>query len=170
MISSKAIQESCNEKKTHIIDLTGKTFGRLTVIAKSDKKTKDGNLHWLCRCTCGNLTIVNGYRLRCGDTKSCGCLRREISRVNSGKNPAFLNSQRSSNYATDERGVSLNSLVVSRRNKSGQVGVSFDRTSGKYVARLRFKGKYVLNKQVTAFEDAVRLRLAAEARYFGVSE
>ncbi|WP_461241074.1 hypothetical protein [Paucilactobacillus sp. N302-9] len=169
MVNSKLEQRSCHDKQTHTINLIGQTFGRLTVVARSEKKTKDGNLHWLCRCSCGHLTTVNGYRLRRGDTKSCGCLRREVSKKTSSENLGFLSSQRASTYATDERGVSLNSLVVSKRNKSGQVGVSFDKSSGKYVARLRFKGKYVLNKQAIRFEDAVRLRLAAESQYFGIS-
>ena len=56
------------------IDLTGKTFGRLTVISrvvdKNSKATK-----WLCRCECGNECVVHAGSLRGGHTKSCGCLR-----------------------------------------------------------------------------------------------
>lgn len=59
------------------IDLTGKTFGRLTVVerAENDKWNKT---QWKCKCSCGNINIVLGHSLRCGDTKSCGCLRTEI--------------------------------------------------------------------------------------------
>lgn len=34
---------------------------------------------WACKCDCGNNVIVNGVYLRNGDTKSCGCLRNELS-------------------------------------------------------------------------------------------
>ena len=53
------------------IDLTDKKFGRLTVINYL------GQSKWLCRCECGNETISNGYELRKGKAKSCGCLRTE---------------------------------------------------------------------------------------------
>lgn len=55
------------------IDLTGQRFGRLTVIERV-QNTKTGQTRWLCRCTCGCETTVNGHELRNGDTKSCGCL------------------------------------------------------------------------------------------------
>jgi hypothetical protein len=51
-------------------NLTGKRFGRLVVIAYA------GGGKWLCVCDCGARVVVRGYRLRGGNTKSCGCWRR----------------------------------------------------------------------------------------------
>jgi hypothetical protein len=51
------------------IDLTGKRFGRWTVIAYA------GRSRWSCECDCGARVIVDGASLRRGRTKSCGCLR-----------------------------------------------------------------------------------------------
>ena len=59
------------------IDLTGQKFGRLTVI-KTVGKTKSGGYRWLCQCDCSHYVSVDGYDLRTGHTKSCGCLRIEI--------------------------------------------------------------------------------------------
>lgn len=59
------------------IDLTGKTFGRLTVIEESPKRTINGDVYWVCKCTCGGTTVVDSSSLRRGLTKSCGCLPRE---------------------------------------------------------------------------------------------
>lgn len=56
------------------IDLTGKRFGRLTVIKKSDKRDKSGSVYWDCECDCGNKCEIAGSQLRKGVTKSCGCL------------------------------------------------------------------------------------------------
>ena len=62
------------------IDLTGKVFGRLTVTGLSHKD-KYRKIHWDLKCSCGELRKVSGSQLRSGRTKSCGCLRREISRL-----------------------------------------------------------------------------------------
>lgn len=53
----------------------GNTYGLLTVIARADN-TKEGRAQWLCRCSCGNETVVLGKHLRSGNTKSCGCYQR----------------------------------------------------------------------------------------------
>lgn len=34
---------------------------------------------WLCRCECGNEIKVTAYRLKSGNTKSCGCLKKEVN-------------------------------------------------------------------------------------------
>ncbi|EQC84271.1 hypothetical protein [Lactococcus phage proPhi7] len=62
-----------------LVDLTGQRFGRLTVIERSGKVTKDRNTRWKCICDCGNETIVARNNLKGRRrTKSCGCLRKEL--------------------------------------------------------------------------------------------
>lgn len=58
------------------IDLTGQKFGRLTVISRAENRNQ--NVYWHCRCDCGAEKIIRGERLKCGETKSCGCLKREL--------------------------------------------------------------------------------------------
>jgi len=53
------------------IDLTGKTYGKLTVIRKSNVEYP---FKWECRCDCGKFAVVNGIDLQRKHTKSCGCL------------------------------------------------------------------------------------------------
>lgn len=60
------------------LDLTGRSFGRLTVIKRSG--AKHNLILWECKCECGNTCYVIGKLLRNGTTKSCGCYRRENSR------------------------------------------------------------------------------------------
>lgn len=55
------------------IDLTGQTFGRLTVVRYSHYQ--NGTSFYECKCICGKEVIASGYRLRTGQTKSCGCLK-----------------------------------------------------------------------------------------------
>ena len=57
------------------IDLTGKNFGRLTVIGKIGKNNH-GDYVWKCKCLCGNETYVTTGNLNC-HTRSCGCLEKE---------------------------------------------------------------------------------------------
>lgn len=54
-------------------DLTGQVFGKLTVI--NVKNFNNGRANFLCKCECGNMTIVSSGNLQCGKTKSCGCLK-----------------------------------------------------------------------------------------------
>lgn len=54
-------------------DLAGKKFGHLTVLEKAGSDPKRAEWRWLCKCECGNLTIVPSYRLRHGGVTSCGC-------------------------------------------------------------------------------------------------
>lgn len=56
-----------------MIDITGQTFGKLTVLER-DTKSKDTCVHWLCRCSCSNpeLISIRGVSLRNGHTTSCG--------------------------------------------------------------------------------------------------
>lgn len=57
-------------------DLTGKRFGRLTVI-KRVYKEGDKQTYWLCKCDCGNETVACASHLKDGHTKSCGCFHKE---------------------------------------------------------------------------------------------
>ena len=63
--------------KTGYVDLTGQKFGKLTVIGR-DYSNKKATM-WLCLCDCGTKKIVNGYNLKRGLTKSCGCLQKEVT-------------------------------------------------------------------------------------------
>lgn len=56
-----------------VIDLLGTSWGNLSVI---EMKGSNGNksIEWLCLCSCGRKIVVDGRRLRNGNTRSCGCL------------------------------------------------------------------------------------------------
>lgn len=65
-----------------LINLTGKVFGRLTVMSLDDpiRKGKRVRTIWLCQCSCGKTKPVSAMNLKNGKAKSCGCLRRETVR------------------------------------------------------------------------------------------
>lgn len=58
----------------NLIDLSGKTFGILTVIERSANSNK--HACWVCRCECGTVKAIRGGHLTSGASKSCGCINR----------------------------------------------------------------------------------------------
>ena len=62
-----------------VIDLTGMTFDRLTVLRRAPRPAyyAGTGAHWLCRCVCGKEKVVASAALRNYLTRSCGCLSRE---------------------------------------------------------------------------------------------
>lgn len=58
-------------------DLSGQRFGRLVVISRHENLGK--HVRWSCVCDCGGSVTVSSTHLRTGHTKSCGCVRKEIS-------------------------------------------------------------------------------------------
>lgn len=70
------------------IDLSGRTFGKLTVIER-DTEIKGGggkSVYWKCDCECGNKNVsINGSYLRTGITTNCGCDSRNKLEIFPGK-------------------------------------------------------------------------------------
>lgn len=60
------------------IDLTGKRFGRLTVMGQA-APSPSGKVRWRCLCDCGNYVDVFWCNLGRGNTQSCGCYHREFA-------------------------------------------------------------------------------------------
>ena len=79
------IQESAQkviQSLHHRMDLLGQDFGRLKVIERADDYiTSSGKSYsqWVCQCQCGNTIVVKQSKLIQGKTKSCGCLRSELT-------------------------------------------------------------------------------------------
>lgn len=67
------------------MDLTGRRFGKLTVLHRADEdedytyEDKYGRIHrtckWVCKCDCGNIAKVVQKNLISKGTTSCGCNR-----------------------------------------------------------------------------------------------
>lgn len=65
---------------SHLIDLTGRKFGRLSVIRRVENyRQANGRTRtrWLCKCDCGADYIADGGHLKRGEIVSCGCLKNE---------------------------------------------------------------------------------------------
>ncbi len=59
------------------LDLTGRTFDRLTVKGPTGRRNRSGSAIWSCLCVCGATKEACSNALMRGKVKSCGCLLRE---------------------------------------------------------------------------------------------
>ena len=58
-------------------DLTGQQFNRLLVLDRAENIS--GLTAWRCQCSCGRIVTVRAGYIVDGRTKSCGCLRKEVT-------------------------------------------------------------------------------------------
>lgn len=85
------------------IDLTGKKFGKLLAISRSDDHIEPNGkrvVMWNCLCDCGKSCIISGKNLRSGTSKSCGCSQKynlkgkvfgELTVIKQGENKKYSN-------------------------------------------------------------------------------
>ena len=75
----RAINTAVGERRSKMVkainDLTGKRFGKLTVIKQAEHEGRHS--YWLCSCDCGAKKVIRGTSLTSGKQISCGCVRHE---------------------------------------------------------------------------------------------
>ena len=60
-------------------DLTGRTFGDLKVLGRSNKRQPGRGVWWWCKCKCGNICEVTATAMVTGKRTHCGC-RKDLKR------------------------------------------------------------------------------------------
>ena len=65
----------CLIREVQGIDITNQKFGKLTALYPIESNSS--SLMWHCKCECGNEIDVIAGSLTSGNTKSCGCLKKE---------------------------------------------------------------------------------------------
>lgn len=73
-LNANAVSCGCAQKK----DLTGKRFGKLMVLSKTENR-KRGAYLWRCQCDCGNICEKTTGDLNSGSAISCGCSWRQAA-------------------------------------------------------------------------------------------
>lgn len=61
-----------------MLDMTSLTIGRWTLLGVSAPDRQGRRRYW-CQCSCGNWALVSATNLRTNQTRSCGCLKREVA-------------------------------------------------------------------------------------------
>lgn len=144
------------------MDLIGRRFGKLTVIANSNRRG-----FVICKCDCGNSHEVYIYNLTSYKTKSCGCYRKEVASA-IGKRTIQRNSAEvvtvNKKYGTNV-GVILKQTPY-HNNKCGCKGISYDLVRNVYRADISLHKKQYYLGCYKHLEEAIRARQEAEERLF----
>lgn len=143
------------------IDLTGESFGRLTVLRRSEKRAPRGKRTvplWECKCECGAITYKATDTLKNKDLSMCADCAALYSAETARKHAGFVDGTQITKIKT---------MNLTAANSSGVMGVYFDKRSNRWRARLKFKGKLMNFGSFLKFEDAVSARKRAENEYYG---
>jgi hypothetical protein len=135
-------------KESRTLRLENQRFGRLTAI-RLEGHAYDGRT-WLCKCDCGNHTIVSAAKLRSGNTKSCGCLR--LANFRAPKSP-------------EHQARITESLRDMWKSKGAQGGVHYNATINRWVVSMLLNGKTRHFGTFLEYEHAVRAAAEAQAVY-----
>lgn len=141
--------------KKYITDLKGQKFGKLTVIEQTEER-KYGRVVWICKCDCGNIIKVSAGHLINGNTRSCGCIRKEIA-------PTLLEKR---GYVKGTAIGSIKSNKLFSTNKSGYKGINWLESSKKWNAQIMFQRKAYYLGAYDNIEDAIKIRKEAENEVF----
>jgi len=131
--------------------IKGQKFGRLTAIKETNKRDYRGTVIWLCKCDCGAEKEISRNDLVFGNTKSCGCMKKEIQKK-VHQNLTFC----------DQTCVEwLQKRKHRKDNTSGFRGV-VSRNNGTYSVNIGFKNKRYYIGTYPYYDMAVKKRLDAE--------
>jgi hypothetical protein len=86
-------------KASTLIDRIPERYGRLTVVERA-QNDRQGKTQWRCACDCGREVVARPYSLKIGETKSCGCLSREMTISRSYKHGHARGGRETSVYAS----------------------------------------------------------------------
>lgn len=141
------------------IDLTGKRFGRLVVIERTeDYVSPKGSraVSWLCQCDCGCIKKVTGNSLKRRSTRSCGCLCKETLAKNFKK--IYQNDSVANNKINDKKDKIMNKIVdnVDKVDNNVYNGVSFADAYSKFENWLNNQQNKSINIKSTMLWSALK--------------
>lgn len=132
--------------------LQGQQFGQLTVLSRNVNKYNE----WICRCTCGRISVVPQHLLTTNRKKSCGCMPRFSGR-RKGKCKYLLNGTNITKIKKKE---------AYKNSSSGIRGVYQRRNTNAWVAAIRLSGRLIHLGTFSNEQEAMAARERAEKKYF----
>ena len=150
---------SCGCKRKN--DLTGQKIGKLTVLERSDEFASRGSRQtrlWKCQCDCGAITYKATDTLTNPDISMCKECAAEY---------AITQARASLGFTGGTQITKIKNRPEASDNLSGVRGVYLDKKTGKYRARLKFRGQLYDLGSYAQLEDAVKARRRGEEEIFG---
>ena len=142
-------------------DLTGRVFGKLTVLGRSEKRNPRGARRtpmWECRCECGNITYKATDTLTNPDESMCkdcqGKFAAEIARKSAG-------------FVEGTQLAKIRDMTPSAANTSGYRGIYYESKFDRYRAQIIFQRKRYYLGTYKNIEDAIKARQRAEEDLYG---
>lgn len=150
---SYVIVERGNPDMKKRIDLTGRQFGDLTVIAKADVKEK--GRFWTCECSCGKTVVAKQADLKNQIVTTCG------------HEEAAETKKVATKPAVEKKAPAKKAPAKKTTNGTGYVGVSkVELKSGtRYKSSISVDGKSKHLGTFDTLEEAVKARQEAEEMY-----
>lgn len=146
------------------MDLIGKRFGKLLVVANAERKG-----YVVCECDCKNVKEIRATSLtmKHHPTRSCGCEQRKKA-GEIGKKTVAENSKK--RIDTDMKfntnfGV-IESETPPKNNRTGHKGISYSSEKRKYHAYINLHRKRIFLGYYDSLEKAITVRKEAEKKYF----
>lgn len=145
------------------MDLVGRRFGRLEVIANDTRKG-----YVICRCDCETVKSIRATQLTKADpVQSCGCIQKEVASgvgsTTAKKNFAPFYAE-SLQYHTNFHVIEANKPNC--KNTSGYPGVWYHKKRGLWEAYISIHRKRIFLGRYAKKEDAIKARKRAEEEYF----
>lgn len=113
-------------------DITGQTFGKLTVLGRSDKRGKRGKrtvMLWECRCECGAVTYKAKDTLTNPDLSMCAACASKY---------AAEKARASAGYVDGTQLSKIRDMKPSAANTSGCRGVYYESKFDRWRAEIKF--------------------------------
>lgn len=142
-------------------DLTGQKIGSLTVLGRSEKYGSRGKRKtqlWECLCDCGKITYKATDVLTNPDISMCSDCAAKY---------AIPKARAAAGYVDGTQISRIKNINPVSDNISGIKGVYYERRTGKYRARLQFKGKTYSFGAYSTPEEAAEARRLGEFNIFG---
>lgn len=140
----------------------GDRFGSLTILAPAPPSSKYPNKRmWRCKCDCGSEIDYPASYIVHGAVTSCGCMKSEQFKK-------FW--EKGQDSTIREYGTNINlirSKKVYQNSESGIRGVTMNKRTGRWVARIGFQGRIYNIGTFSTQEAAAAARRLAEDQIHG---
>lgn len=137
-------------------NLIGMRFGRLVVLSEDENKKN----YVICQCDCGNIKSIRKWSLTTKNrpSRSCGCMAVKSCYENAKQ------SNEIDRAFTTHFGL-LQKETPYSNNKSGYLGICWDKNRNKWCADICVQRKRVRLGRFDTLEEAVKARQEAEEKY-----